>query len=506
MLDVSVTLSEIHCRDEADSAGNAEPYLWTIFFKIDGETIRQSADLTHLEGDAVFHFGPGSHENLHTHAVDAGDNVKIPPAIGEWNTTLFPITLKKRDGTKVTFPGMVGVATVLMEEDNVTDSGAEIGHQVLNSYVQTQINEFVHSLNLAFLASAEHPAEALNQLIEELKKRIKKESRDAVRNAISDAQGVLANLWSRLDSDDKIGAEVFNYNERDIVDGRYSIPISARWKNEGDWSIYGTITSPNPCLSVLGAVNQQKSEIQSRESRIRAIRAEMLHATAEHRAQLQQEISELEGEIAALQAELDRRESALQLCYRQNSWEGWGPSRDSDVGTGGAGVDRTTPNDARAELSVAVGKGKVRSQRETLNRGATVWFRGMAAPAERGTVALDTGFGPYVVIDEKDVLAVEKHDPAFLVEVNVGTNVLVRSESILRVGPECCAPLKEQEPKTPGTIASMFCLGAWVLRCTWHTGPNGLPYRICWPEWNDCAYLAGRDFIQPTRQRLSGKL
>ena len=88
-LPVSVKLSSIYCHDEADGPGNAEPYLWTIFFKIDGQNIVQNG--IRLQGEATFAFGPGSHENLNTHAVVDGESVKIPAALGEFSTTLRPI-------------------------------------------------------------------------------------------------------------------------------------------------------------------------------------------------------------------------------------------------------------------------------------------------------------------------------------------------------------------------------------------------------------------------------
>jgi hypothetical protein len=103
-LPVSVKLSSIYCRDEADGIGDAEPYLWAILFKIDGETIRQAPGLPLLVGDAVFHFGPGSHGNLGTRSVDAGETVQIPAAIGEWHTGLQPIILTQ-DSTTIPVPG-----------------------------------------------------------------------------------------------------------------------------------------------------------------------------------------------------------------------------------------------------------------------------------------------------------------------------------------------------------------------------------------------------------------
>lgn len=314
LLPTSVKLSSIHCRDEADGPGNAEPYLWTIFFKIDGETIRQAPGLPVLTGNAVFHFGPGSHENLRTHAVDPGESVAIPAAIGEWHTQLQPIILTS-GSTTIPVPGIVGVVAVLMEEDNVSDSGAEQGHQSLNNFVRTEINDFIHEINLLDFIGVPNPQDKLSELIEAMKKKIQDGALAVVSKAIKDAQGLLSNLWAGVNKDDNIGSVAFTFSQQDIVQRRYAISLNQRWRKEGDWELFGAITAPNPCLGQLVAVNQQKHRIDQIEDQIRALRTEMARAPAAQKAALRAEIAEVSEQLPPMRTELQRLRGLLDRCY-----------------------------------------------------------------------------------------------------------------------------------------------------------------------------------------------
>ncbi|MCR6639835.1 MAG: hypothetical protein NVV82_12870 [Sporocytophaga sp.] len=54
-LKVKFHFDRLHCHDEAGGWGNAEPYMWTVFFKMDGTTCRLNDSLL-LEGTATIFF------------------------------------------------------------------------------------------------------------------------------------------------------------------------------------------------------------------------------------------------------------------------------------------------------------------------------------------------------------------------------------------------------------------------------------------------------------------
>jgi hypothetical protein len=101
ILETLISLDRLHCHLEGDGFGEGEPYLWTAFFKIDGDTVEVDArspddPLVHkhlylLRGPCTFVATPGSHDNLGVTGVHAGDDVLIPAAVGRRAFTLRPI-------------------------------------------------------------------------------------------------------------------------------------------------------------------------------------------------------------------------------------------------------------------------------------------------------------------------------------------------------------------------------------------------------------------------------
>jgi hypothetical protein len=101
ILQTLISLDRLHCHVEGDGSGDGEPYLWTAFFKIDGDTVEvdvRSPDdpLVHehpfyLNGGCTYVTTPGNHDNLGVTCVGAGDDVPIPAGVGRQTFTLKPI-------------------------------------------------------------------------------------------------------------------------------------------------------------------------------------------------------------------------------------------------------------------------------------------------------------------------------------------------------------------------------------------------------------------------------
>jgi Protein of unknown function (DUF3892) len=233
LLHVAVHLHRIYCYMEGDGWGSAEPYLWSIFFKIDDTTVQQDPNNPFLlVGGAEFHFGPGSHGNLSSHDVDPGDAVTAGAA-GGWHTKLGRITVVnpfKKDAPPVRAPGIIGAVFVLMEENAISDSDAEAGHKALNAYVQKRINDFVLGLNLlelsieaSKLASDQQltMSEALEQVlkarVDDLKDEIAKGAKAEVKKAIKGELNIFQKIAAFVDPDEMVGNHAVTYSLDEIL-------------------------------------------------------------------------------------------------------------------------------------------------------------------------------------------------------------------------------------------------------------------------------------------------
>jgi hypothetical protein len=235
-LKVDLKLDRIHCYDEGDGPGDAEPYLWTVFWKVDGDTVMVNTDgpaPPFVQGFPTVVGTPGNHGNLGTSDVDEGDDVSIPAIIGEYHTTMKPIPLTTPFGSVTDVGGMLGCVVVLMEEDFTSDDAIQRGHEALDSSVRDRLAEVVGSLSITKPEPTDEDIAAVSDQIGE-----------AVKKAIGDGVSVLSWIAGWGNMDDQIGSAVFRFSHKQLQDsGGVRIPFGRRWDNEGDWEIFGGVTA-----------------------------------------------------------------------------------------------------------------------------------------------------------------------------------------------------------------------------------------------------------------------
>jgi hypothetical protein len=280
-LQVDISLDTIRCYKQSDW-GSAEPYLWTIYFKIDGDTVVMGDDLF-LHGTATVVTTPGSHGNLGDTDVDEGDDVPVPSAIGEFQTVLKPIPVPDFLGVD-DVGGVVGVAVVLMEEDWVSDSGAEAGHAALNTFVQQAIDQLIPTLGVSNPDVTDAEIAALTA-----------HAADAVSDAVRAAQGFWRNVASWLNGDDELGAKTFTFSHDSLaadafqdVSQRFTTTITEHFPPNPpitivteDWELLGRIQGIQQCpsdaasavltkMKLLSAKDARHAAAAAREFRKRA--------------------------------------------------------------------------------------------------------------------------------------------------------------------------------------------------------------------------------------------
>lgn len=238
-LNVKIKLNQLvhHAKNERRS--RATPYLWTIFFKLDGTTIELTHDFK-LNGKGVFQFTPGSHGNLGNAAAMQKNPIAIPSAIGEWQTELkaFHIPYFEQKA-----PSIIGAICVLMEQNNVSGKGAEAGHQALNKKVQEAVNKTLKEFDPK-VVDIHDAMGSIRRFFESKVTHTTETIQDDIIDAIKGSQTLLRNLWTFVNADNLVGFHVWNVNQQEIDAAENGvIPLSHHWKTaiNGDWEIKGSI-------------------------------------------------------------------------------------------------------------------------------------------------------------------------------------------------------------------------------------------------------------------------
>lgn len=274
-LNIELKLDQLNCYDEADGAGTAEPYLWTVFFKVDGDTLVVNSDgpvAPFLQGAPTVVGTPGNQGNLGTTDVDAGDRVPVPAIIGEYRTIMKPIPLTTPILGRSEVGGMIGCVVVLMEENNTPASAVARGHDALNSQVRDKLAAILSTLSISKSEPTEEDIAALTEQIG-----------SAVKSAIGDGVNVFEWFVGFGDMDLQHGSATFRFNHKQLEEsGGVAIPFSRRWGTEGDWELFGHIRATpirrpesKCCEELKQAVQHLQGKLADHEKRLGRIEADL---------------------------------------------------------------------------------------------------------------------------------------------------------------------------------------------------------------------------------------
>ncbi|HSD45312.1 MAG TPA: hypothetical protein VLB87_01770, partial [Pyrinomonadaceae bacterium] len=223
----NIRLDRLHCYDEADGWGAAEPYLWAVFFKIDGTTAFVDETFT-LQGTGHTFSSLGNHKNLDDESVHPGDDVVIPQQFG-FGADFIPIPLRTPVLGVTEFPWVIGCVAVLMEEDGTAGSAVEAGRAQLRIEVQDAIDRLIPTLNINHQSPTPEEFKAIADRISA-----------RVTAAVADHVGGLSWVGAFGNMDNQIGNEIFVFTQDDIASsGPEPITFSKRWHSQGDWEIFG---------------------------------------------------------------------------------------------------------------------------------------------------------------------------------------------------------------------------------------------------------------------------
>lgn len=193
-------------------------FLWTIFFKIDGENTKLvlvGGDLQ-LQGTAEVFPISGDHGDLPNSTATV---VSIPAALGNFRTKVTPIPFNNQP---VAF-GFVGCVAVLWAQNGTPDDAISAGHQAFNQSFEQQLNALITKLSIPIseVISGRTPSLITPAQIQALEQQVTSAVQQAITNVVetdslpaAGVGGPLAQLWELAgqDQDSPLGTVVYYFS------------------------------------------------------------------------------------------------------------------------------------------------------------------------------------------------------------------------------------------------------------------------------------------------------
>jgi hypothetical protein len=239
-LNVNVNLSKLTLHETEDTHGD-EPFLWTVFFKLDGDTVNfQSKSISFLP---TVSSTSGSHRNITSETnVGSGRTLNIPSWVGKYSTVLK--TIRGFDPSLVRDATMFGLLVVAWDEDGFTDAAIEAGRLALVKNFGPGLDALIqpHFGEILFAAAAGNK-QALTDILTQIQKDLRDNLAAAAKKAIEAAEHEWSKIVFEGGQDDKLGLELKTFSFKELLAAKGSIPLDLRFKDdEAHYQVKGSLS------------------------------------------------------------------------------------------------------------------------------------------------------------------------------------------------------------------------------------------------------------------------
>jgi hypothetical protein len=236
------------------------PYLWTIFFKIDGTSVMM-ADTYYLFGTATVDPPRGAHGDLGTWSMSVGETVTIPLELGYWSTNLVPFFIATSAQPFFNSPGVPQpqagfgcIAILLRDGGHIPPHAVEAGRQALSNSLQTFLDgQLIERLGVS---QPSIPAGDLAQAQASIS--------NAVKEAMIESLSTLEKVWAISGYDEFIASWRIS---SDAAKPSFSkvIPAGDTFAKFGKWELKAVVTITDPCpaeavADVVGAASRRRAD------------------------------------------------------------------------------------------------------------------------------------------------------------------------------------------------------------------------------------------------------
>lgn len=237
----------------------SEPYLWAAMFTIDGGQVLivDPPDFTlHVPDPPLrIEVNAGDHGNLYADGtdfadtgVDDGDVLQVPPAAGLMRTLVRPLELPAPCNQLLPrgVHGIVGIAAILLEHDNLDPDDARRGHEAFNAALADELTAFVEGRSILLAGPSEDEIAQIAAAVEA-----------RVRSAIQAGFGAEDILDALRGLDHALGTAVWVFRTEDVLAERRRFGAQLESGPPANvWRIAGSVSAIDDCL--VRAVNRDR--------------------------------------------------------------------------------------------------------------------------------------------------------------------------------------------------------------------------------------------------------